>query len=193
MLKKYTQEELSEILRLHKEWIDSDMATGVRADLTGADLSSNNLKGCVLRHAILSGTDLSCCNLKDSDLSYADLSGTDLSCSNLNSANLECCNLIDSDLSCCNLGNANLMGADVRNSDMSSANLSDANTLYAKFDEPESSDKKVVGDTSGSSELAAYLDDFCKQLEGLNSHYSNSTHSLVLENTAFDISSDFYQ
>ena len=72
-------DELMEIIRKHKEWIDgkpdgkrADLRDAVlrRADLSGADLSGADLSG-----ADLSGADLSGAVLRDADLSGADLSG----------------------------------------------------------------------------------------------------------------------
>ena len=58
----YTQEKLSEILDLHKKWLN-DEEGGARADLRSADLSYTDLHYADLRYA---------------DLHYADLRYTDL-------------------------------------------------------------------------------------------------------------------
>lgn len=54
------QEELNEILRLHKLWLDNEdggeNANLRGADLTDADLRHANLRGANLRGANLSGT-----------------------------------------------------------------------------------------------------------------------------------------
>lgn len=71
-------EELSEILRKHKTWLDSDGQSGQRAVL-----SQTNLSGMDLRHANLTNA-----ILKNADLSGADLSEANLSGANLNGANL---------------------------------------------------------------------------------------------------------
>ena len=47
-----TQEELNEVLRLHKQWLKSDCAEGKRANLNGADLSGANLNGADLDHSV---------------------------------------------------------------------------------------------------------------------------------------------
>ena len=61
--------ELQKILDLHKEWLDNK-PDGVRADLSGANLSSADLSG-----ANLSSADLRYANLRDADLRNANLSG----------------------------------------------------------------------------------------------------------------------
>ena len=66
-----TRNEISEILRKHKMWID-DEEGGERADLRGAYLSGANL-----RRADLSGADLIEADLIEADLSGANL---DFSC-----------------------------------------------------------------------------------------------------------------
>ena len=47
----YTQEKLSEILDLHKKWLN-DEEGGARADLRSADLSSADLRSADLRYAV---------------------------------------------------------------------------------------------------------------------------------------------
>ena len=106
-MKKYTQEELNEILRLHILWIEYK-EKGKRANLSEADLSG----------ADLSRVDLFGANLLKANLSKADLSGTDLS---------------KADLSRANLFGADLSGADLRGADLRGANLSGANLSGANF------------------------------------------------------------
>ena len=71
-----TTEELKEILRLHKLWLN-DKEGGVRADLRGA-----NMTGCDLREANLREA-----NLREANLCWADLRGADLRGANLCEAN----------------------------------------------------------------------------------------------------------
>ena len=56
-MKTYTQEELKEILELHKKWLNYDKE-GVRANLKGANLYRVNLKGAYLIGANLDGANL---------------------------------------------------------------------------------------------------------------------------------------
>ena len=84
---QYSIEELAEIIAKHKKWID-DGCDGVRANLSGADLSWANLSGANLFRANLSGADLSWANLFRANLSGANLSGANLSGANLFRANL---------------------------------------------------------------------------------------------------------
>jgi len=82
-MKTYTKEELNDILRLHKLWLN-DAENGVRANLSGADLSRADLSGANLYGADLYGANLSGANLSGADLSGANLSGAYLSGANLN-------------------------------------------------------------------------------------------------------------
>ena len=66
-MKKYTQEEIIEILKLHEKWL-KDESGGKRADLRNADLSEANL-----RNANLSEANLWNANLRNADLRNADL------------------------------------------------------------------------------------------------------------------------
>lgn len=101
-MKKYTQEELNEILESHQHWLNEDCENweGMRANLSYADLSN---------------VDLSYTNLRGSDLHYANLCNADLRGTNLRGANLHRANLSYADLHCANLCNAGLCFADLNN------------------------------------------------------------------------------
>lgn len=68
-MRKFTSDELQQVLHDHARWIKSRGKSGKRADLSGADLSG----------ASLSGADLSNADLRNASLSGADLSGASLS------------------------------------------------------------------------------------------------------------------
>jgi hypothetical protein len=106
-MKKYTKEELKEILRLHE------------------------LEGCAdLSYATLIGSDLSCADLSGADLSGANLSGADLSGANLSCANLCGANLCGANLSCANLSGANLCGVIGNMAEVKSLHLDTYNICY---------------------------------------------------------------
>jgi hypothetical protein len=82
-MKRYTQSELAEVVRLHGRWLRSE-AGGVRADLSGSDLSGSNLSGSNLSGSNLTYSNLTCSNLSGSNLRGCNLSGSNLSgCTNL--------------------------------------------------------------------------------------------------------------
>jgi hypothetical protein len=112
---KIGKKKLSTILRLHQKWWIDD-PKGVRADLSGADLSGANLRSADLRSANLSGA----------DLRSADLSGANLRSANLRSADLSGADLRSADLSGADLRSANLSGANLRSANLSGANLRSA-------------------------------------------------------------------
>ena len=111
------QEELQKILEAHKIWINSE-DDGVRADLSGADLSGADLSEADLRGADLSGADL-----RGANLSGAYLRGADLSEANLRGANLRRADLRGANLRGANLSEANLRGANLRSADLRGADL----------------------------------------------------------------------
>lgn len=116
------KEELSNVLKLHKKYLDND--GGERANLNGVDLSNVDLRCVNLRNANLSGANLSGANLRDATLSntnlrYANLRYANLWCANLRDANLCDANLCDADLSDADLSNADLRGADLWGADLS--------------------------------------------------------------------------
>lgn len=65
VMKKLTQEQLDEVLRLHKLWVDV-VPGGVRANLSGLDFTGANLTG-----ADLTGVDFTGANLTDADFEGA--------------------------------------------------------------------------------------------------------------------------
>ena len=113
-LRKVTQEELKEVLRLHELLLESEEKEGERANLSYCDLTNANLSYCDLRYADLTNANLSYC-----DLRYADL----------RDANLYKTNLFKTNLTNTNLSNANLRGADLTKADLYKTNL-----FYAKVD-----------------------------------------------------------
>ena len=103
------KEELMEMLKRHRKWIDSDGTKGERfniADLSGEDLSGEDLRGADLRWSDLRGADLRGADLRGADLREADLRGADL-----RGADLRGANLVEADLREANLWGADLRGA----------------------------------------------------------------------------------
>jgi hypothetical protein len=100
-------------------------------DLCIADLESANLSG-----ASLSSVNLRHANLSGASLSYAKLSGADMRDANIRyarliNADLSNANLSYADIRNANLSNANLSNADMRNADISGADLSGADLTGA--------------------------------------------------------------
>ena len=121
-MKTYTTAELKDILNKHALWLRGD-PSGVRANLSDANLSYSNLYGVDLSYSNLSNADLRGASLSEANLYRANLSGTNLS--------------DDVDLYRANLSNADLRGADLYGADLSysnlyRANLSDTNLYGAK-------------------------------------------------------------
>ena len=153
-LREISEEELTEVLREHEKWLDSNRKEGKRADLSytdlsgaylfeanlsRADLSRANLSGADLSRANLSranlfGVDLSGANLFGADLSGADLSKADLSGAYLFVVDLSEASLFEIDLSEANLLRANLFGVDLSKANLSGANLHYANLCNTKLE-----------------------------------------------------------
>jgi len=108
--------DLHKILEQHDLWLTSGMKSGVRADLSGADLF-----GADLSRAGLSGAHLSNANLSGADLSGAGLIGADLRGAHLNFANLSRTSLNSADLIRADLSDADLSGAHLYEADLSRA------------------------------------------------------------------------
>ena len=112
-----TQEELDQVLKLHKKWLDWDCG-GKRAVLRGVDF----------RCADLSGKNLRCADLRDADLRDADLRGADLRGAELHDAELH-----DADLRGADLRGAELHDADLRDADLCGAELRGAYLIGANL------------------------------------------------------------
>jgi len=110
-MKRYTPEELTEVLRLHKLWAQ-DEEGGQRAYLQRADL-----RGADLQRADLQGADLRGAYLQRADLQDADLQGADLWGANLWDADLQGADLWGANLRGADLWGANLRGADLQRAD----------------------------------------------------------------------------
>lgn len=87
-MKTYTQEELDEILLLHKKFLEGD-ETGKKADLSNVDLSFTDLIQVNLSNANLSGAILRNTNLREANLRNADLRCADLRSVNFRSTILD--------------------------------------------------------------------------------------------------------
>ena len=140
--------ELKSILAKHKKWLN-DTSGGVRADLSGADLSGANLSDADLRGANLAGADLSCAKLVEVNLAGADLSCANLARANMFGAMLGQANLVNARLEQANLDYANLAGANLANArlehvSLSMADMECADIYTAFFDKKEEFRKGIV-------------------------------------------------
>jgi len=142
-----SRSDLEEILREHREWIESQKKAGTQADLHDAkldkanlvnvDLYASDMGGAKLNHAILSLANLSHSNLGDADLSAAHLDRANLTATRLDSANLSDADLRDTNLTGANLTSVNFTHAKLIGTDLTDAKLDGANFDGAVF-EPKS-------------------------------------------------------
>jgi len=178
-LRKISTEELKEILENHKVWVETGGKSGVKANLSGVDLSKENLYSADLHKvnlskanlysadlhkanlysAYLSKANLSRANLSGVDLSKANLSGVDLSKANLSGAKLTRAYLVNTTLSGANLSKANLSGvktsrANLHNANLSKANLSDANLYNANLSKANLSDANLYNTNLSKADLS---------------------------------------
>ena len=103
-----TKDELDLVLQNHKLWI-AGSPSGIRANLSDANLSDAYLSDANLRRADLIGADLRRAYLIGANLSGADLKRADLSGANLSDANLSRANLSRADLSAFNICEGSLV------------------------------------------------------------------------------------
>lgn len=116
--KQITQEELGEILKEHKLWLESYRIKGNRANLRNVNLEDADLRDADLRNANLRNANLKGTNLRNADLEGANVESADLKGANLYNANLSFANLRFADLRFADLRYANLEGANLRFADL---------------------------------------------------------------------------
>ena len=127
------QEELNEILRLHKMWVEGKDG-GAQANLEGADLRGAYLEGANLRGAGLCMANLEGANLREANLRGARLLGANLRFANLIEANLRGAHLREANLRGALLSEAHLEGTDLRGANLRGAHLREANLIGANLD-----------------------------------------------------------
>jgi uncharacterized protein YjbI with pentapeptide repeats len=159
--------DLEEILREHRQWIESREKAGTRANLSGANFTNANLSGANLSGTILLLANLSGTLLMDANLLDADLAGANLTNANLDEASLSRAFLVEANLTNAALSAANLSGAflDIVNLfgvNLDEANLTDASVAEANFDraifEPNSLPKLSGISRAKNLELLTYKD-----------------------------------
>src|SRR6266852_5434345 len=129
---KHNGKSLADILEAHERFF-SGKDGGVRADLTGADLShadlsGGNFTGAILRNANLEGSDLRKAKLPGADLSGANLRNADMTEAILPGADLTEAQASGVEFFRCDLSNVNFQRTHLRN-----VNLRLANVNGAKF------------------------------------------------------------
>lgn len=138
-LRKITKDQLNEILKKHKAWVESGGKEGERANFSRANLNRANLRKADLRGANLYGADFSSADLIRADLSSSNFSDSDLSSAKLRGAKLRGSNLSGANLSGALLFHANLQKANFRGATFSKvglegADLTDADLTAIKID-----------------------------------------------------------
>src|SRR6266480_642801 len=130
---KHHGTSLADILEAHERFF-SGKDGGVRADLTGADLShadlsEANLSGSILRKADLRNTDMTEAILPGADLTEAQASGVEFFRCDLSNVNFQRAHLRNVNLRLANVSGAKFSGADMgvavlRETDLTGADLS---------------------------------------------------------------------
>lgn len=110
------------------------LPTGLKAVLTGEDLSNLKLKDICLPCANLAGTNFVCTDLNGALLFRANLSEADFTKAKLAGAVLVKANLAKADFTKADLRNADLSGANLQNADFTGANLEGAEFAGANLE-----------------------------------------------------------
>lgn len=137
--------------RKHNRSVRPDLSG---ADLSAEDLSQSDLSYANLQDADLSHSDLNSANLQDADLTKAELSHGYLYDANLSRAKLCNATLINTELLGANLVNADLSYADLSGADLSDVDLSQANLSQAEFTEAILIRTSVIGATFAGADFS---------------------------------------
>ena len=137
-LRDLSEEDLTQVLEEHEEWLKTENKEDPPDALVGANLQKVNLTAVRLRKAALWRTDFQNANLDNADLSEANLfranlQNARLGLADLREAILEKADLRKSYLGGADLSHANLVGADLRGADLTEANLQGADLTEAKL------------------------------------------------------------
>lgn len=136
MVNKEHLSMLKQDINTWNDWRKSN--SKMRPDLSGANLSSINLRG----------VDLSKANLRDADFSWTDLGRANLSEANLSGSAFNKANLRES-----NLRKATLRGANFFEADLSEADLSGSNLRETKFMEASLNGANITNADLGEADL----------------------------------------
>ena len=120
-----------DILKKHEAWLYKK-DDGVRADLTGANLTRADLREANLTRADLREANLTRAELTRAELTEAELTRANLTEADLTRADLREANLTRADLRGAYLTGANLTRADLRGANLTGANLTRADLRGAK-------------------------------------------------------------
>jgi hypothetical protein len=123
-----TQKELNEVLRLHKQWLESNGNKGKRAHMHRANLQGAYMQGVNMQGAYMQGVNLQNAHMRDANLKGTDMQGADMQGADMQGVNLQGANMQRADLQ-----NADMRGADRRGTNMKGANLKGANLDYSAW------------------------------------------------------------
>ncbi len=133
-LKKITEEELREVIEAHGLWLLGDLKKGLRANLSGYDLSERDLNSVDLRFAVLERCNLTNARLGCARLDDADLKGADLTGASLRFANLACAGLSRAILTRTDFTGARLRESYLVDAIIDGAIFNGADIAFAAFD-----------------------------------------------------------
>jgi len=122
MANRISNDQLDMILEKHKLWLNGEKE-GEKADLSGINLSYNELPQVNLQWANLSNTDLSYASVVKGNFSHANMIGAICCHTNFFMADLRYANLSCADLSKAKLESTDLLGAILNGTDLRVAYL----------------------------------------------------------------------
>jgi uncharacterized protein YjbI with pentapeptide repeats len=135
VLRRLDGERKKSVLQfLYEAQLINRSENGPLIGLSGADLTSTDLRYITLCNAALNGAHLENADLSEAKLNGVDLGGADLSGADMSNAKLKGANLANADLQRKEerrLNGANLSGADLTEANLSGADLSGANLTNA--------------------------------------------------------------
>lgn len=146
MKKTITMEELDDALALHRDWVNSNGKSGLRADFSDVDFAHSDLyvpllAGVDFSQTICKGANFSGLKMDD----YARFWACDLSGACFAGASVEEANFVDADLSHADFSGARASGASFRAAKLDGCNFSKAFAPRADFSSVSAHDADFSG------------------------------------------------
>lgn len=125
-MKKMTQDEMNEILKLHKMWLNGEK-NGVRAVIEARDLFDLTMIGANLQKAVISRSFIKNCDMENVDMSNTEILNTTIAYSNMENATLASADMINANMTEVYMPRSNLYKAIIYESTMRDCDIEESN------------------------------------------------------------------
>lgn len=125
-MKKMTQNEMNEILKLHEMWLKGEK-NGVRARIEERDLFGLNMIGANLQHAIITRSFIKNCNMDYANMLNANIINTTIAYSSMNNVVLTSSSIVNVNMTEISMQGTNLHKAIICESTIQGCDIKESN------------------------------------------------------------------